>query len=144
MSRIKNSQSGFTIVEVMVALVVLAVGLMSAAAMQTRAVDESNNAARMSERVTGAELVLEDFMGRTVVPTDPDLDPVFAEPDEEWHDMTGSPPSQTYAVQYKILEATPLDSLMTIQVAATPAGMDTTERERKQITFAFIRSTRFN
>ena len=89
MCMIRNEESGFTIIEVMIALLILAVALVSAAAMQTRAVHESNYAGRMTECVTATEQMIEDLMSRNIVVTDPsnpDHDPIFNNADGEIHD----------------------------------------------------------
>lgn len=144
MYQITKGESGFTVLEVVIAVLVLALGLMSAAVMQTRAVDESNAASRMTERVTASELFMEDLMGRTIVPSDPNLDPVFEDADGEWQDAPTPAECQPYQTQFRVVPNAPLNNLTTIQVVVTPQGMTETQRERKQITYSYVRSTRWN
>ncbi len=144
MSHMKNNESGFTLIEVLVAVLVLAIGLASAAAMQTRAVNENNNAARLAGRVAGAELVMEDLMNRIIVPTDDDVDDIFIDPDGDWQDMPTGTDYQTFTATYRVNADTPLNNLMTIDVVATPRGMSSQYQEKRKITFSYIRSARFN
>jgi prepilin-type N-terminal cleavage/methylation domain-containing protein len=144
---IRNKEAGFTIIEVIIALLVLAVALMSAAAMQTMAVDQGNSAGRMTERVTATEQMMEDLMSRNIVVTDPanpDHDPIFDNADGAIYDAPVDVASKSYFVQYRMFQNSPLNNLTTIQVAATPRGMTEEERDRKMIVFFFIRSTRWD
>ena len=147
MCMIKDKEGGFTIIEVLIAVLVLAVALVGAAAMQTRAVDESNYAGRMTQWVTASEQMMEDLMSRNIIvtdPSDPDHDPIFDTADGDIHDAPVDVSSKPYSVRYRMFANTPLNNLTTIQVAATPKGMTEDERDRKMIVFSFVRSTRWN
>lgn len=144
---IRNKEAGFTILEVIIALLVLATALMSAAAMQTMAVDQGNSAGRLTERVTATEQMMEDLMSRNIVVTDPanpNHDPIFNTADGAIHDAPVDMASKSYFVQYRMFQNSPLNNLTTIQVAATPRGLSEDEQDRKMIVFSFIRSTRWD
>jgi prepilin-type N-terminal cleavage/methylation domain-containing protein len=139
-----RSEAGFTIVEVIIAAVVLAIGLMSAAAMQTSAVTGANDANRMTERVTAAELSMEDLMNRPIVDTDPDYDTIFDNATGELEDAPTCSEYQTHRTRYRMVANAPLNNLMTMQVLVTPKGLTEGQINKKLITFSYIRSTRFN
>ncbi|MCP4575848.1 MAG: prepilin-type N-terminal cleavage/methylation domain-containing protein [Deltaproteobacteria bacterium] len=66
---------GFTLVETMVAIVVLSIGFFAAASMQIAAVDANTSANRISEAINLAQSRLEELMALEYTPdfTDPDL-----------------------------------------------------------------------
>lgn len=75
-----NSQNGFTLVEVLIALLVLTIGILGAAAMQVSAINWNSNAFRLTEAATWAGDRNETLMTLpyTITTTDPLLsdDPV--------------------------------------------------------------------
>jgi len=106
-----KDESGFTILEIMIALLILAVGLMGAAAMQTKSVEEGMNANRMTRRITAAEDRIEDLYTKDILPTSDNLDPFYKynvalEPidGEIFTDDT----SPYYRVEYQSLGGAPL------------------------------------
>lgn len=139
-----KSEKGFTVVEVIIAAVVLAIGLMSAAVMQTRAVTGANDANRLTERVTAAELFMEDLMNRPIVDTDPDYDAIFDNATGELEDAPVCTEYEPYRTRYRMFANAPLNNLTTIQVLVTPRGLTDSLLSQKLITFSYIRSTRFN
>jgi len=139
-----KSEKGFTVVEVIIAAVVLAIGLMSAAVMQTRAVTGANDANRLTERVTAAELFMEDLMNRPIVDTDPDYDAIFDNATGELEDASVCTEYEPYRTRYRMFANAPLNNLTTIQVLVTPRGLTDSLLSQKLITFSYIRSTRFN
>jgi prepilin-type N-terminal cleavage/methylation domain-containing protein len=66
-----NSQNGFTLIEVLIAIALLTIGILGAATMQIAAIDGNSTAIRLTEAATWAEDELETLMGRSY--TDPDL-----------------------------------------------------------------------
>jgi len=62
MNRIKKNDEGFTLVEVMIAICVLAIGLLAIASMQVGAANTNANARDISEAVTVAEQQMEILM----------------------------------------------------------------------------------
>jgi prepilin-type N-terminal cleavage/methylation domain-containing protein len=144
MSQSKNGEAGFTILEMMIAVVVLSIGLMSAAAMQTRAIQESNFANRLTERVTSTERAMEDLMLRKIVPTDADVDSLFVGPTGSIQDAPTDEGGKAFYTECRIIPNSPLPNLTTIQVISTPTGMSAEDRQRRQIVFSYVRSTRWN
>ena len=143
-----NGESGFTIIEVMIAVLVLVVGLVGAAAMQTRAVDEANSANRMSQRVTAAEQQIEDLMSRPIM-AEGDLipDSLFDDPllnDGTWYAAPDPYTAQPRQVIYRARAGYPLENLTTIEVSVIPSGMSESQREKKRINLPYIRSVRWN
>ena len=51
--RAMQNDSGFTLIEVLIAISILAVGLLGVAAMQTSAIQVNSAAGRMTTRITG-------------------------------------------------------------------------------------------
>jgi type II secretory pathway pseudopilin PulG len=144
MALIKTGEAGFSILEVIIAVLVLGLALVGAASMQTKAVQEADYARHLTGRVTATENVMEDLMNRTIVPSDPDLDPIFVDPDGQKQDATIIE-SPTHFVQYRIIPDSPLRNLVTIQVLTTPRGEASEEkRQKRQVAFSYIRSTRFH
>jgi prepilin-type N-terminal cleavage/methylation domain-containing protein len=70
-----NEIDGFTIMEVMVATVILSVGLLAAASMQISAIDGNASAKRLTETVVLAQGRMERLLALEYTPafTDPDL-----------------------------------------------------------------------
>jgi len=58
-----NSQNGFTLIEVLVAIALLTIGILGAATMQIAAIDGNNMAIRLTGAATWGEDTLETFMG---------------------------------------------------------------------------------
>ena len=153
MHLLKNTEAGFTLVEVMIGVMVLALGLMSAAAMQTRAVDGSNAANRRIQRVTASEKWLEDIISRPVI-ADRDLavNDLFTDNcssgrecnDGTWFTAPEEFAGKAHRVEYRVRTATPLPNLVTIDVRAVPSGGGESEQRRKQVLLSYVRSTRWN
>ena len=144
MALIKTGQAGFSILEVIIAVLVLGLALVGAASMQTKAVQEADYASHLTGRVAATETVMEDLMNRTIMPSDSELDPVFTDPDGQKQDATIID-SPTHFVQYRIIPDSPTRNLVTIQVLTTPRGEASEEkRQKRQVTFSYIRSTRFH
>ncbi len=72
---LRRPEQGFTLVETMVAIVVLSIGFFAAASMQIVAVDANTSANRISEAINLAQSRLEELMALEYSPdfTDPDL-----------------------------------------------------------------------
>ncbi len=58
-----NSQNGFTLIEVLIAIALLTIGILGAATMQIAAIDGNNTAIRLTGAATWGEDTLETFMG---------------------------------------------------------------------------------
>jgi len=69
-----NSQNGFTLIEVLVAIALLTIGILGAATMQIASIDGNNTAMRLTGAVTWGEDELETLMGLPYAHADLDDD----------------------------------------------------------------------
>ena len=153
-----QQENGFTLVEIMIALVILAVGLMGTAYMQTRSVSDGTTAHRLTRRVTGAEDLIEDIYTKDIKPEDikpgsdnpPELDfYTYDEGNYPTKDNNSTTiqdnTSPYYDIQAKALGGEPLRNLTTIQVTITPKGEKSeSARQNRTVVLNFIRSTKYN
>ncbi len=58
----KNNQHGFTLIEIMIAMVVFAIGILAVAAMQTSAIKCNSRASGLTEATIVADSRMEQFM----------------------------------------------------------------------------------
>jgi prepilin-type N-terminal cleavage/methylation domain-containing protein len=65
-----NDQSGFTLIEVLIAIVVLTIGILGAATMQVASIDGNSHAVRVTSAATWAENTLETLMARSYTHVD--------------------------------------------------------------------------
>lgn len=90
----RPSEGGFTLVEIMVAIVVLSIGLFIVASMQISAVDTNASAGRMTESVNLAQEMIEELMilEYNESSTDPDLmdDGTMVGGSESFTDLNGN------------------------------------------------------
>jgi prepilin-type N-terminal cleavage/methylation domain-containing protein len=137
-----QQEKGFTLIEIMIALLILAGGLMATAYMQTRSVNDGTTANRLTRRVTGAEDKIEDLYTRTI--------------DDSFFEYKGDLPttgiihwdndtSPYYKISSQALEGDPgLEMLTTIQVKIIPKGeKNDAARERRTVVLNYIRSSRY-
>ncbi len=139
------NESGFTILEMLCAVVVLAIGLMSGAAMQTRAIQQSTFSHQLTKQVLGGEEIMENIIARPIVfspEPPPPWDPIFAYT-SEGYPADGTEVSEHYTdynVRYQTFGGTPLKMVTTVTVYASRPG---TTDASKELNFKFIRSTRW-
>jgi prepilin-type N-terminal cleavage/methylation domain-containing protein len=120
-----QQEKGFTLIEIMIALLILAGGLMATAYMQTRSVNDGTTANRLTRRVTGAEDKIEDLYTRTIE-YNKSYDSFFKYEGDlpttgiiHWDNDT----SPYYKISSQALEGDPgLEMLTTIQVKIIPKG----------------------
>ena len=121
---IKKSQKdqGFTLIEVLIAITIFAVGLLAVAAMQISAINVNSTAGQITPRITWAQDKLEELMAL------PYSDP--------WIEDLGDPPSGTdsdgnahqettsdgYTISWTVTDDTPISSTKLITVAVTGRG----------------------
>ena len=121
---IKKSQKdqGFTLIEVLIAITIFAVGLLAVATMQLSAIRVNSTAGQITTRMTWAQDKLEELMAL------PYSDP--------WIEDLGDPPSGTdsagnahqettsdgYIISWTVTNNTPLSSTKLITVAVTGRG----------------------
>ena len=104
--RKRATQSGFTMVEVMVALGILAFGILAVASMQTSSLSGTNTAHRVTEATTVAMDKVEDLM--MLAYTDADLANGTHGPE---YDGSG-----TYRIDWTVNADAPVESTKTINV----------------------------
>ena len=122
---IKKSQKdqGFTLIEVLIAITIFAVGLLAVATMQISAIRVNSTAGQITTRMTWAQDKLEELMAL------PYSDP--------WIEDLGDPPSGTdtagnahqettpdgiYTISWTVTDDTPISSTKLITVTVTGRG----------------------
>ena len=77
--RTLKKEEGFTLIEVLIALTIFAVGLLAVAAMQTTSIRVNSSAGKMTTRITFAQDQMEKFLNMP-----------YAAP---WLEVAGNPPA---------------------------------------------------
>ncbi|RJQ64145.1 MAG: prepilin-type N-terminal cleavage/methylation domain-containing protein [Desulfobacteraceae bacterium] len=113
----RRSEAGFTIIEVLIAIGILAFGILAVASLQVTAIRGNASAKYQTEQNTWAQDKLEDLMTRTYAHAD--LDPA-ANPHEE-----ASPPAG-YTITWSVTDATPVAGSKLIAVTIAGNGKTTT------------------
>jgi prepilin-type N-terminal cleavage/methylation domain-containing protein len=110
----RDSEAGFTLLEVIAAVSILTVGLLAVASMQTAAIQSNDKAYRVTEGTTWAQNRLEYLMA---LPYD---DPLLSiEPDEK-ADPTSTPQvPDGYTITYNVEGMPPFENIKLITVFAT-------------------------
>jgi len=153
-------QAGFTIVEVMVAVVVFAVGLAAIAGMQTRSIVQSSFSDQMSTRISALKHrsealkrmpVIEDSITITDANTiDVEITPLFKEENmcEYGKDCSWAyidyDDDKPHKVRQRITRDYPMPGLIMVDVETAPTNVGTKEADRRTVRTSFIRSTRWN
>jgi type IV pilus modification protein PilV len=115
MSTSKNSQSGFSLVEMLVAVVIIAVGLLGLAQLQVTAIKVNSQSMTSTTARALAQKVVEE-----IAATDAD-DPMFSDGASGlWDTYTDSQGGGTYTVSYNVAQMTaggnPVSQLFNITV----------------------------
>jgi type IV pilus assembly protein PilV len=110
-SRIKNKETGFTLVEVIVAISILTVGLLAIASMQSTAIQGNYFASRMTEGTSWAQDKIEELVALPY--TDPDLSAGA---------HTEATPPTGYTVTWNVADDNPVTNTKLITVTVTPQG----------------------
>ena len=143
-----QQENGFTLVEIMIALLILAGGLMATAYMQTRSISDGTTSNRLTRRVKSAEDRIEDFYIKDIKPDTIDENETFYSYDLDDYPEDGVPDTDNtspyYDIEAQALGGVPLKNLTTIQVTLTPKGENTAATARRTIVLNYIRSTKYN
>ena len=147
---IKRKQEGYTLVEVLIAITVLAVGLMAVATMQVTAIKTNAVASGMSQGLTLAQAKMEELMNLPYITlNDADGDGTGKDTDDDGvdddgdnfglDDTTGADGSEAngrYTVYWNVAVDEPVTASKTIRVIVT-----WTERERdKRLALDFVKT----
>jgi len=118
-----QKDEGFTLIEVMIAISIFAVGLLAVAAMQTSAIRVNSTAGQITDRTTLAQDKLEELMGLS-----------YSDP---WLEAAGNPPGQdsalhthqetpdNYVISWTVNNNTPVSGTKLITVTVTARGKTT-------------------
>ena len=110
--RKSNKEEGYSILEVLIAISIFAVGMLAVAAMQTSAIKVNSTAGQISERATWGQDKMEELLGLPY--DDPDLD------------ASGNPHQETtsdgFTVQWSIIDDDPVSGTKRITVTVTGRG----------------------
>ena len=153
-----QQENGFTLVEIMIALLILAGGLMATAYMQTRSVNDGTTSNRQTRRVKIAEDRIEDIYIKDINSDINSDNNTLSEPNFYTYDSDGYPTdmgearvtiqdntSPYYDIEAQALGGVPLKNLTTIQVTITPKGEKSeSARQNRTVVLNFIRSTKYN
>jgi len=153
-------QAGFTIVEVLVAVVVFGVGLLAIAGMQTRSIEQATFSDQMTMRATVVTHWAETLSRLPVRDETVGIDTgssfaitastMFSEGTAceygetcDW-DYIVYNDKKPHAVRQKITRGYPLPNLVMIEMEAVPRGVDDATAERRAVRTAYVRSLRWN
>jgi len=119
--RAMQNDAGFTLIEVVIAISILAVGLLGVAAMQTSAIQVNSAAGQMTTRMNWAQDKMEEL--KALAFSDPWLEAAGTPPGV---DSAGNSHEQTtsdgYTVRWDIADNTPVPNTKRIVVTITGKG----------------------
>lgn len=155
-----SHQAGFTIVEILVAVVVFAVGLTAVAGMQTRSLEQATFSDQMSMRVNvlthWAETLTRQPVREETVEIDQErlinvqISDLYKETNMceygktcDWADFEYDD-KKAHTLRYRITQGYPLPNLIMIEMEVAPTGVSASEAQRRTIRNAFVRSSRWN
>ena len=147
-------QAGFTIVEVMVAVVVFAVGLLAIAGMQTQSISQSTLSDQMTMRINAITNQAETLI-RLPVQADTtkgiEVSPIFEEANMceyggetcEWLPVDNED-NKPLTVRQRVTQGYPMPNLAMIELEVVPKNLKEGKTERRTVRIAYVRSLRWN
>jgi type IV pilus assembly protein PilV len=123
-----RKDQGFTLIEVLIAITIFAVGLLAVAAMQTSAITVNSTAGQITTRMTWAQDKLEELMALPY--SDPWLEDLGDPPSGtdtagNAHQETTSEGSYDYTISWTVTDNTPISGTKLITVTVTGRGKTT-------------------
>jgi type IV pilus assembly protein PilV len=123
-----QKDQGFTLIEVLIALTIFAIGLLAVAAMQTSAITVNSTAGQITTRMTWAQDKLEELMALPY--TDPLLEDLGNPPSGtdsagNLHQETISDGSDNYIISWAVTDDTLIAGTKLITVTVTGKGKTT-------------------
>lgn len=120
--RTLKKEEGFTLIEVLIALTIFAVGLLAVAAMQTTSIRVNSSAGKMTTRITFAQDQMEKFLNMPYT--------------SDWLDPAGNPPgfdlsgnthtlaqnADGYVVSWRVTDNSPITNRKTIVISVAGKG----------------------
>ncbi len=147
-------QAGFTIVEVLVAVVVFAVGLLAIGGMQTQSISQSTFSEQRTMRVNAITHQAETLI-RLPVQADTTnnvtVDPIFAEANMceyggetcEWS-YVDNEDNKPHTVRQRVTQGYPLPNLAMIELEVAPQHVKASKAQKRTVRIAYVRSLRWN
>jgi type IV pilus assembly protein PilV len=120
--RKSGKDEGFTLIEVLIAISIFAVGLLAVAAMQTSAIQVNSSAAQLTELNTWGMDKLEELMGLPY--TDPWLEAAGNYPnvDSAGNTHQDPPTADGFTVRWDITDNSPTQNTKLITITVTGKG----------------------
>ena len=122
-----ENQKGFTLVELLIALTIFAIGLLAVAGMQVTSIHANSRSNTLTVATSMAQRVMEDLLSRD--PTDPFY--ASASPPNVTYDLDPDSPvttvtvqgAGTYSATYSVVPGTPGTSMANVtQISVTVSG----------------------
>jgi prepilin-type N-terminal cleavage/methylation domain-containing protein len=147
-------QAGFTVVEVLVAVVVFAVGLLAIAGMQTQSISQSTFSEQRTVRVTAVSHQAETLIRLPVqanTANNVTVNPIFEEANMcayggetcEWS-YVDTEDNKPHTVRQRVTQDYPLPNLAMVELEVAPQHASESKTLQRTVRIAFVRSLRWN